>query len=518
VELFYNFFVLLLFLNNRKIRMKQALTALIFTLLSLFALGQTPNKALTMANNVNEMNSWDKYPVYEVYDSMMRGFLQQYPQFCRLDTIGVTTEGRLLLALKISDNVNVTENEPKFFYSSSMHGDEVTGMVMLLRLASYLLNNATESRIANIINRLELFICPMANPDGTYASGNNTLGEYISTRQNANYVDLNRNFPSPKAGQHPDGEATQIETQAFMDYAKANQFDININLHGGAEVCNYPFDNKLPSNNISHADNQWFVDVCQQFIDTLRLYAPANYFTDVTNSGYILGYDWYAISGSRQDYHTYFLRQREITLEISSNKSPFASMLPTYWNRLRSPLLCFVEQCLQGADGVVKDSITGETLDSVLITIAEHDRDNSEVYSKTGGYYFRPLHEGSYSLIFTKQGYQTKTLNITLSPYDLLTTDVYLVKEVSLAEEVKENGFLEIYPNPSTSQITAQTNGDGIFFIINTIGKRLKEGTLHQGSNLIELKEGWKNGIYFFVFTNRTTGETIIKQLIIKDK
>jgi hypothetical protein len=53
---------------------------------------------------------WDSYPTYSQYDSIMRFFAEEYPSLCRLDTIGTTLEGRLVMVLKISDNCNEDED------------------------------------------------------------------------------------------------------------------------------------------------------------------------------------------------------------------------------------------------------------------------------------------------------------------------------------------------------------------------------------------------------------------------
>ncbi|MEZ5196280.1 MAG: hypothetical protein R2764_07765 [Bacteroidales bacterium] len=46
----------------------------------------------------------------------------------------------------------------------------------------------------------------------------------MCTRYNANGVDLNRNYPDPEDGPHPDGEEWQAETIAFMQLAEENNF------------------------------------------------------------------------------------------------------------------------------------------------------------------------------------------------------------------------------------------------------------------------------------------------------
>src|SRR5574344_14053 len=155
---------------------------------------ETKTKSLLMANSLAQMSSWNRYPTYEVYDSMMRAFATNYPTICKLDTIGFSTNNRLLLCLKISSSPNTDQDKPKFFYTSSIHGDEITGIVMMLRFATQLLSGYnTDTRATNLINSTQIFINPEANPDGTYHGGNSTVSD--ATRYNANYVDLNRHYP-----------------------------------------------------------------------------------------------------------------------------------------------------------------------------------------------------------------------------------------------------------------------------------------------------------------------------------
>ena len=81
---------------------------------------------------------WQSYPTYTDYVAIMQAFAANYPSLCLLDTIGTSINGKLVLALKISDNVNTNETEPDVFYSSSIHGDELGGFVLMMRLADSL--------------------------------------------------------------------------------------------------------------------------------------------------------------------------------------------------------------------------------------------------------------------------------------------------------------------------------------------------------------------------------------------
>ena len=75
----------------------------------------------------------------------------------------------------------------------------------------------------------------------TGACDNNRRG-----RNNANNVDLNRNFPKQfDEAQHDFRQLSrgrEPETLAAMNWIKRNPFVLSANLHGGAVVASYPFD------------------------------------------------------------------------------------------------------------------------------------------------------------------------------------------------------------------------------------------------------------------------------------
>ncbi len=182
--------------------------------------------------DIRNIQEWDFYPTYDAYVDMMYQFATEYPELCQVTSIGTSVMGRELLVAKISDNVGISENEPQFLYTSSIHGDELTGYVLMLRLINYLLSNyGTDPKVTNIVDQIEIWINPLANPDGTYYGGNNTVNNAI--RYNSNWVDLNRNYSDPEDGPHPDGEEWQTETLRFMEFAENKHFVASANLHGG---------------------------------------------------------------------------------------------------------------------------------------------------------------------------------------------------------------------------------------------------------------------------------------------
>lgn len=67
-------------------------------------------------------------------------------------------------------------------------------------------------------------------------------------RSNAAGVDLNRDFPDRlenKTIQLLKARFTQPETMALINWITANPFVLSANLHGGAVVASYPFDNSM---------------------------------------------------------------------------------------------------------------------------------------------------------------------------------------------------------------------------------------------------------------------------------
>lgn len=385
---------------------------------------------LSMATTYEQMASWNKYPTYSVYCAMMDTFQTRFPSLCRVDTIlAATPNNHSLLACYVGSNLSGTVQRPQFFYTSTMHGDEQLGFVMMLRLIDYLLNNyMTDPQVQYIMDNVDLWICPVENPDGMYATSDNTMGGWSwggsgSTRANAHGVDLNRNYP--EVGQSTKNYEPEI--QAMMDFASQHHFVMSANFHGGAELYNFPWDSWTVVQN-AHADLDWWWLMGRAFADTCHHYGSNGYFTEETN-GVTPGGNWYVIDGSRQDYMNYYQHCREVTIEISEDKSPSASELPQFWTNLKHSLLNYVEECLNGFNGTVTDSITGEPLEAEVF-IQNHDINNSEVYSHLPeGKYYRPVKAGHYNVSFSAEGYVSKTVQVTTVDGIAQLVDVQLVPE-----------------------------------------------------------------------------------------
>ena len=380
-------------------------------------------KGLIMASTTGEMMAWDRYPTHQIYLKMMRQFAAVHPEICMLDTIGYSVEGKPLLSVKISDHAEREEDEPDCFYTSTMHGDETAGFILMLRFIDTLLTGyGKDTSITRLIDRLEIYINPLANPDGTYAGGEHTVAG--ATRYNANEIDLNRNFPDPENGLHPDGNTWQSETRAMMNYAEDQQFVLSANFHSGAEVVNYPWDTWSRA----HVDASWFRQASFSYAQPAIVNSPDGYFEGISTLGIIKGYNWYPIYGGRMDYMTYFHGGREVTVELSDIKLPDGELLKQLWNYNRASLIAFLEQALYGIHGKVTDP-EGNPV-TARITVLNHDKtaDSSYVFSDPhDGYYHRMIDSGIYDLAFTSFGYVSDTVsNVRVNPDDSQCVDVIL--------------------------------------------------------------------------------------------
>jgi PKD repeat protein len=393
------------------------------------------SKALTMATTTAQMANWDRYPTHAVYLQMLDDFATNYPDLCEVEIIGYSENGVPIKTLIISDNVGTDEDEPEFWWSGTMHGDELAGYTILLRFADYLLSNyGTDAQVTNLVNEMEIFINPLANPDGTFNNSSGLDNVAQSIRANSNGIDLNRNFPTLDGS----GYTLQDEITCMMDYATNHDFVMSANTHGGIELINHPWDAWQSWENL-HPDNDWWVHVCFVYADQVEIDAPVSYFEGPGNmnygsyndSGVTHGADWYYAIGSRQDYMNYYQNCREVTIEWSDTKQLGTEYLDDYWNYNKQAMLDYTEQALFGLRGIVTDACTGNPLSDVKVEIVGHDQDNTEVYSSAPvGNYHRPIYAGTYDFTFALAGYHTQTHTVTIANDNALRLDIELIPDI----------------------------------------------------------------------------------------
>lgn len=426
-----------------------------------------------MAKNSDEILEGQAYPSYMQYLDLMKQFRDNYPEICTIDTIGYSIGGRLILAARIQNGDYIEGDRPVVFYSSSMHGDETVGYSLMLMLINEILEKSESSEeISEIVNELVLIINPLSNPDGAYFQSDTSL--FGAKRYNLNNIDLNRDFPDVRLGITYTYAGLQKENLVMVKYMEKYPPALSANLHTGAEVLNYPWDTWY-SGERKHADNEWFINICKDYVDTARSIDPL--YLRLYPEGYVFGSDWYWIPGGRQDFVTYNLRGREITMELSSIKFPEVSQIPDFWEKNRSSLIHYISNAKYGLFGLVTDSISLKPM-KVRVEIPVYDKDESHIFShKTTGKFFRFLPGGTYKMQLSADGYHTQNLSVDISGKQRL--DIHIRMKPVLREII-----IKSIPGSGEIGIELIDDSSEVFFadLYDISGRKVQE-TIFLGSS-----------------------------------
>ena len=136
---------------------------------------------MVSARNIQKLSllryETEKYYTYDELTDLLGQLQIEYPEIYHYQSLGKTWEGRDIWLVKISDNVNIEEEEAEVFFTGGMHGDEKQAYeaviysikAFLENYTSPIVNQSFTERVRNVINNSEIYIIPMLNPDGVEA-------------------------------------------------------------------------------------------------------------------------------------------------------------------------------------------------------------------------------------------------------------------------------------------------------------------------------------------------------------
>jgi hypothetical protein len=216
---------------------------------------QAGTAALALDQNLGQ------YHTYAEMQSLLDSLATAYPALCKIDTLGTTYEGRVVRAIKISDNAHVDENEPEVFIMGCHHAREIMSVEVPLLFAKYLLQHyGSDTLVARLVNTRELWVAPMINPDGHVyveqnhaGSSNNWWRKNRRPNGDGSYgVDLNRNYsylwgldnvgssPTPSNEVYRGTAAfSEPETRAVRDFCARHHFAEAISYHSYGDLILY---------------------------------------------------------------------------------------------------------------------------------------------------------------------------------------------------------------------------------------------------------------------------------------
>ncbi|MGE5179423.1 MAG: M14 family zinc carboxypeptidase [Bacteroidota bacterium] len=195
--------------------------------------------------------------------SEMASYASAHPSISRLDTLGMSLEGRPIVAIEISDNPGVDEGEPEVLLDGCHHARELMSVEVPLYAMRKLLDGyGLDSMTTALVNARRIWIVPVVNPDGhVYVeqnSGGQPSGWWRKNRRpnaDGSYgVDLNRNYgvawgyddigssPTPSSEIYRGTAAfSEPETQVLRAFAASRRLSVAVSYHSYGDLVVYPW-------------------------------------------------------------------------------------------------------------------------------------------------------------------------------------------------------------------------------------------------------------------------------------
>jgi hypothetical protein len=191
---------------HRRSWARSLLIPLVLVALIGFPGGASAGPALTPRATAPTLNAdfprgWEGFHTYAEMSADVAAVAAAHPTIVKRFSIGRSYQGRELWAVKISDNVNVDENEPEVYFDGGTHAREHMSVEMTLSIMHWLVDGyGVDPTITKLVDNREIWIVFNVNPDGSEydISG----GRYHLWRKNrqptpgssAIGTDVNRNF------------------------------------------------------------------------------------------------------------------------------------------------------------------------------------------------------------------------------------------------------------------------------------------------------------------------------------
>jgi hypothetical protein len=390
-------------------------------------------------------------------EAVLKDIHKKCPEITNLYSVGKSVEGRNLTVIEFSTTPGKDGQcgpheilKPEFKYVANMHGNEVVGRELVLKLADYLCEEYKKGtpEIEKLIQLTHIHLMPTMNPDGYESAykASQKARTWLLGRENANGVDLNRDFPdldsvffSLQRQQIPafdhlydlvsDDKPRQPEVVAVGSWILSIPFVLSANLHEGDLVANYPFDESKTGGNryTKTPDDATFKHLALSYSRSHETMAQPHKPCEIaggddfaSKGGIVNGARWYSVSGGMQDFNYLASNCFEITLELSCQKFPPAAELSHYWDQNKDALLNFLWQTHIGVKGLVKDE-NGEAIEKAVIWVTNvTDPENHfviphPVTTASDGDYWRLLTAGEYLVTAEKDGFEETSKEVTVT-------------------------------------------------------------------------------------------------------
>lgn len=410
--------------------------------------------------------------IYGVLDSLDQ--IEEISDYFHLDTIGFSTQENIpILAVRISDNAHMKEDEPRVLFIGQVHAEEILGVEIVMDLIDDLLfpDPSILSHMNILKQYLDIWLIPTANPEGlnvvheeldfSYRKNkrdlspegpfpNNAFDYDPSIGNDIDGVDLNRNFSFNWAfgdtflepdnsdyashydyykGEEPFSES---EARAIRDLALENDFVFSIVWHSSR------------SGNLSEkVFTSWKWEEVKESPDLGIMKSIADYFagnisTEDGTSSYLS-----VFSGSRNGkLHDWFYRETgciQYLVECgTSNLQPDSTLIENTIDRNKPAMVYLMDRAIgYYADaaqitGRVFDATTNQPLEDVIVEVEEHTGSILKPrLTNEFGRFRRILDVGSYNFSFRAEGYEEQNILLVANNSGITEQNIYLNPSIS---------------------------------------------------------------------------------------
>ena len=454
--------------------------------------------------------------IYGVLDSLDQ--IEEISDYFHLDTIGFSTQENIpILAVRISDNAHIKEDEPRVLFIGQVHAEEILGVEIVMDLIDDLLfpDPSILSHMNILKQYLDIWLIPTANPEGlnvvheeldfSYRKNkrdlspegpfpNNAFDYDPSIGNDIDGVDLNRNFSFNWAfgdtflepdnsdyashydyykGEEPFSES---EARAIRDLALENDFVFSIVWHSSR------------SGNLSEkVFTSWKWEEVKESPDLGIMKSIADYFagnisTEDGTSTYLS-----VFSGSRNGkLHDWFYRETgciQYLVECgTSNLQPDSILIENTIDRNKPAMVYLMDRAIgYYADaaqitGRVFDATTNQPLEDVIVEVEEHTGSILKPrLTNEFGRFRRILDVGSYNFSFRAEGYEEQNILLVANNSGITEQNIYLDPSISHQVNIRL-----LHDDFAVYTITG--------LISNEYG--MTEIEISSGDNYFDLKEG----------------------------
>ena len=405
--------------------------------------------------------------LYGYLDSLNQ--IEEIDEWFHLDTIGYSTQDDIpILAVRISDNASVKEDEPGVLFIGQVHAEEILGVEIIVSLINDLLfPDANSYTHMNILKTyLDIWLIPTANPDGLNVIHD---GLDLSYRKNKRDLSIDGPFPNgifdydPSIGNDIDGvdlnrnfdfnwalgdtflEPDNSDYASHYDYYKGEfPFSENeaIAIRDIALENNFVFSivwHSSRSGNLSEkVFSSWKWEEVKESPDLNIIKPIADQFSSLINTEDGTGTYLSVYSGSRNGkLHDWFYHQTgciQYLVECgTANLQPFGDLIEDTIDRTKPAMVYLMDRAIgyytdaSQLTGIVLDATTNQPIEGAIVEILEQSGSILKPrITNEFGRYRRILEVGTYNVSFKAKGYENQTLTLVANNSAITNQDIYL--------------------------------------------------------------------------------------------